>query len=368
MLQIKDIVNHLESLAPLCLQESYDNSGLLVGDDSKIITKILVCLDSTEGVVDEAIAKGCNLIIAHHPIIWGGLKRLTGKNESQRVVIKAIEHSIAIYACHTNLDKIQNGVNHKFAERLQLRNTQILKPELGLLKKLVTFVPVASLEEVRSALCLAGGGTIGNYDHCTYDTPGHGTFRGLEHGNPFVGEKGELHREPEHRLEILFPVYLQHKIMNALLVAHPYEAVAYDIYPLDNANHEFGMGMIGELENPMETADFLRFLKQQMHCNAVRFVNSNPERKISKVALCGGVGHFLLPEAIAQKADAFITSDIKYHEIMEAENHLLYADIGHYESEKYTMELFIELISQKFTNIALLFSENNINPVQYFIS
>lgn len=367
MPQIKDIIKHLAILAPPYVQESYDNSGLLVGDASLEVTKILVCLDSTETVIDEAIATGCNLVIAHHPIIWGKLKSLTGKNATERVVIKAIQHKIAIYACHTNLDKVFNGVNEKFAERLKLKNTRILKPETGYLKKLVTYVPKSHITEVSSAITAAGAGIIGNYDNCTFETKGTGTFRGNEKSKPFVGAKSEIHREAEIRLETVYPVYRQQEVLDALLEAHPYEEVAYDLYALENAHPRIGLGMIGELKKEMDSTDFLKFLKIQMQTNAIRFVNTNPDRKIRKVAVCGGVGHFLLAEAIRQGADAYITSDVKYHEMMEAENHLLYADIGHYESEKFTMELLIALISQKFTNIALLFSENNINPIQYFI-
>ena len=367
MPQIKDIIEHLERIAPPSLQESYDNSGLLVGDQAIEVNKILVCLDSTENVIDEAISKGCNLIVAHHPILWSGLKRITGKNVTERVVIKAIKNNIAIYACHTNLDKVQAGVNNKFAERLQLRKPKILKAEPGLLKKLVTFIPKTHLEIVRSAIFAAGAGAIGNYDNCSYENTGTGTFKGNAESNPFLGKKGELNKETEHRLETIFPSYLQTKVIEALIFAHPYEEVAYDIYSLDNKHQNVGSGMIGMLKKAMLANDFLKFVKVQMDTNSIRFVNSNPDRMIRKVAICGGVGHFLLKEAISQGADAYITSDVKYHEMMEAENHLLYADIGHYESEKYTMELFIELISQKFANIALLFSENNINPIQYFI-
>ncbi len=368
MLQIKDIIHHLELIAPPILQESYDNSGLLVGDDTKIISKILVCLDSTEAVIDEAITRGCNLIIAHHPIIWGGLKRITGKNATQRIVIKAIQHDIAIYACHTNLDKIHLGVNKMFAEKLQLQNTTILKPESGFLKKLVTYVPLSSLEKVRNALCDAGAGTIGNYDSCTFESKGTGTFKGNEDSKPFVGEKGKLQEEQEHRLESIFPIFLQNKIMEALHHSHPYEQVAFDIYPIENTHPQIGLGMIGDLEREMKVTDFLTHVKVKMNTNAIRFVNADPDRKIKRVAVCGGAGHFLLPDAIAKKADAYVSSDLKYHEMMEAENHLLYADIGHYESEKHIMELLIALISQKFANIAILFSEYNINPVHYFIS
>jgi dinuclear metal center YbgI/SA1388 family protein len=367
MHQIKDIINHLESIAPPSLQESYDNSGLLVGDAEAKVTKILVCLDTTESVMEEAIAKGCNLIVAHHPIIWGGLKRITGKNMMERVVMKAIKNDIAIYACHTNLDKVHQGVNSKFAERLQLQELKILKPEDDLLKKLVTYVPKTHLDIVRNAICAAGAGVIGNYDTCTYENEGTGTFKGNKNSNPYLGKKEELSKETEHRLETIFPAYLQQKITRALFSAHPYEEVAYDIYSLDNAHPMVGLGMIGELEKALTVHDFLKFVKVQMQAESIRFVNSDPYRMIKRVAICGGAGHFLLQEAISRGADAFITSDVKYHEMMEAENHLLYADIGHYESEKYTMELFIELISQKFSNIALLFSENNINPIQYFI-
>ncbi len=367
MPQIKDIVNHLEKIAPPSIQESYDNSGLLIGNAETEVSKILLCLDSTEAVLEEALAKGCNLIVAHHPIVWGGLKRITGKTVTERVVIKAIKNDIAIYACHTNLDKVHQGVNSKFAERLQLRRTKILKPEHGILKKIVTYIPKSHLEQVRDAIFTAGAGVIGNYDMCSYENAGTGTFKGNDNTNPYLGKKGEINFEPEHRLETIFPAYLQHKIVEALIYTHPYEEVAYDIYSLDNAHPRLGSGMIGNLKTGMKARDFLMYVKIHMQTNSIRFVNSNPDRLIKKVAICGGVGHFLLKEAIAQGAEAFITSDVKYHEMMEAENHLLYADIGHYESEKYTMELFIELISQKFANIALLFSENNINPIQYFI-
>ncbi len=367
MLQIKDIVNYLEAIAPPVLQESYDNSGLLLGNGETEISKILICLDSTEDVVDEAIAKGCNLIVAHHPIIWGGLKRINGKNMTERVVIKAIKNDIAIYACHTNLDKVKIGVNRKFAEKLQLKDLNILKPERGHLKKLVTYIPKTHLETLRTALSNAGAGALGNYDCCSFESTGTGTFRGNAESNPFIGQAGQLSHEIEHRLEVIFPVYLQHKIVEALKKNHPYEEIAYDIYALDNSFESVGLGMIGNLDSEMDVNTFLSWVKNCLQTNSIRFVNSQPHRKIKKVAVCGGVGHFLLRDAISLKADAYITSDVKYHEMMEVENHLLYADIGHYESEKYTMELFIELISQKFANIALLFSESNINPVQYFI-
>lgn len=367
MVQLKHITAHIEAVAPPSLQESYDNSGLLIGNPDMEITGVLTCLDSTEDVIDEAIARGCNLVLAHHPVIWGGLKRITGNSMTERVVEKAIKNDIAVYACHTNLDKVVSGVNAKFASKLGLLNPKILKPEGRHLKKLVVFVPNDHAEAVREAMNLAGAGVIGNYDACSYAVQGTGTFRGNEESNPFAGEPGTLHREPEVRLEVIVPAYLLHQVVQRMVSAHPYEEVAYDIYPTENIHPGIGLGMIGELPVAMPVTGFLEHLKAAMGLQSIRFVNADPGRQIKRVAVCGGAGHFLLRDAMRQQADAYITSDVKYHEIMEAEDRILYADIGHYESERYTMQTLMEIISQKFTNIALLFSERNINPVQYFI-
>jgi dinuclear metal center YbgI/SA1388 family protein len=366
MVKVKDIAALLEQVAPPSLQESYDNSGLLVGDPETEVSLILASLDCTEGVLDEAISKGCNMVLAHHPVIWGGLKRITGRTMTERVVRKAIKHDIALYACHTNLDKVIEGVNKKFAEKLGLKNLQILKPDKGDLRKLVTFIPKDHAEAVRKAVCEAGAGMIGKYDYCTFELPGEGRFRAGEGTNPYIGEQGKVHIEPEIRMETIFPVYRQSAILKALFSSHPYEEVAYDIYPLQNEYQDQGLGMMGELDQPLQPVAFLARVKQSMKTQSIRYYNSDPGRMISKVAICGGSGHFLLKDAISAGADAYITADVKYHEIMEADQSLLYADIGHYESEISTIELFMEIISQKFANIAILFSEGK-NPVQYFI-
>ncbi len=364
-MKIKELCNYLEDWAPLSYQESYDNSGLLVGDPNREIEGVLVSLDCTEEIVLEAISKGCNLIVSHHPIIFGGLKRLTGKNYVERTVIKAIENKIALYAIHTNLDNVPTGVNKKIADKLGLRNTSILAPKSGNLTQLVTYVPEHAAEDVRSALAKAGAGKLGNYSDCGFLSEGEGTFKALEGANPFVGEINKLQREKEIRLEMVFPSYLSSKIEAVLKQSHPYEEVAYSLFSLENKNNYLGSGIIGILEKPMNLNEFLPFLKDKMELDCVRYTQDTG-RKIEKVALCGGSGSFLLKNAIASKADIFITGDFKYHEFFDAENRIIIADIGHFESEHYTIELIVERIQEKFRNFAICKSTHNTNPINYF--
>ncbi len=365
MVQIKEIAEYLETIAPLALQESYDNAGLIVGDASAEVSSALVTLDVTEEVVDEAIAKKAGIIIAHHPVIFSGLKKLTGKNYVERTVIKAIKNNIAIYAAHTNLDAITGGVNSKICEKLGLLNCRILQPARGNLKKLVTFIPHEAAGKVREAVFAAGAGHIGNYDSCGYNLEGTGSFRGSESSNPYVGKKGEVHYEKEIRFETIFPGWKQEKIIRALISSHPYEEVAYDIYSLDNSYEKAGMGMIGELKEPMTETDFLALLKDKLQTGCIRHT-ALQNKPVSKVAVCGGSGSFLISDAIAAKADFFVTADVKYHQFFDAENKIVIADTGHYESEQFTKELFHELLTKKFTNFAIRFSEVNTNPIFYY--
>ena len=364
---VKDICALLEELAPPVLQESYDNSGLLVSCSDSEITKILLCLDSTENVVQEAIQKECQMIIAHHPIIWGGLKRITRKTNTERAIIKAIKSDISIYACHTNLDKVYQGVNQKFAEKLQLKNPKILCPEQNWLKKLVTFAPLADANKLREALFAAGAGNIGNYSECSFNMEGTGTFKAGKEARPHVGSIDTLHFENETRIEVVLPSWAEQNVLNALFSAHPYEEVAYYLQSLSNKHQQIGLGMIGELKKPMKEPEFLEFIKTALNLQSIRYQSYSEGTEIQTVAICGGSGHFLLKSAIAQGADAYITADVKYHEMQEAEGRLLYADIGHYESEIATTQIFAQEIRKKFANIALLFSENNINPIKYFL-
>jgi dinuclear metal center YbgI/SA1388 family protein len=364
-MQLATLLDYLETLAPPAFQESYDNSGLLTGNRSMTVSSALVTLDCTEAVVDEAIQKGCNLIIAHHPIVFSGIKKLNGNTYVERVVIKAIKNDIAIYAIHTNLDHVWNGVNAKIAERLGLKNTQILAPKSGLLRKLVTFCPLAQAEHVRHALFDAGAGVIGNYDACSFNVSGTGTFRGNERTNPYVGEKGQLHKEAEERIEVVYPAHLERAILRALDEAHPYEEVAYDIYDLKNAWALVGAGMIGEWEEAVSEEEFLRRVKAGLKTSCIRYTPL-AGKQVRRVALCGGAGSFLLPQALSAGADAFVTADFKYHEFFDAENRLIIADVGHYESEQFTKELIADALKQKFITFAVHLSEIHTNPISYF--
>jgi dinuclear metal center YbgI/SA1388 family protein len=363
-MKIKDITDYLETIAPLSYQESYDNSGLLVGDKNQTLKGALITLDVTEEVLDEAIAKKCNLIIAHHPIIFGGLKRLTGRNYVERIVIKAIKSNIALYAIHTNYDNVLSGVNAKIADKLGLTNTQILVPKKQLMRKLQTFVPVGDLERVSAAVFAAGGGNIGNYSQAGFSTSGVGTFKGNEKSKPAIGKANQLEKVEEMKFETIFPAYLENKIMSALLAAHPYEEVAYDIISLENKNQQVGSGLIGELKKPLKIMTFLKNLKKNMKTDCVRYT-APIGRMVQKVAVCGGAGSFLLGDALAAGADVFVTGDFKYHEFFSAENQLTIADIGHYESEQFTKDLILQHLSEKFPIIAAQISETNTNPIKY---
>lgn len=362
--QLKDIISELEKIAPPSYQESYDNAGLITGDDQWEAKGILICLDSTEEIIDEAIATGCNLVIAHHPIVFSGLKKINGKNFIERTIIKAIKNDIAIYAIHTNLDNVVKGVNKKICDKLFLKNSKVLLTKQGLLKKLVTFCPTADIEKVRKALFDAGAGNIGNYSECSFNVNGEGTFNGNSESNPYVGEKGKRHTENEIRIEMIFESIHEIRILSALKASHPYEEVAYDIYKLDNFYQKAGSGMIGELNNEKDEIEFLAFLKSVLMTPVVKHT-ALLHKKIKRVAVCGGAGFFLLKEAIKAGADIFVTSDIKYHQFFEADGKILLVDVGHYESEQFTSELLYETLKEIFPTFAIRLTKINTNPVNY---
>lgn len=364
-MKLRELTSYLEELAPLSLQESYDNSGLLVGDPEMEVSQALIALDCTEAVLDEAIRLGCNLVISHHPVVFKGLKRLTGSNYVERTVIKAIQHQIAIYAIHTNLDNVTGGVNSKIAEKLGLEERQILSPKKQLLRKLTVFVPLDHAENVRQALFDAGAGTVGDYDQCSFNVQGIGTFRAGEGTQPFVGVIGQQHQEQETRVEVVYPAYLQHKIISALYAVHPYEEVAYDIYTLENAHQQVGSGMVGQLPEPMNPIGFLQFLKDSLNAQVVRHT-ALPAKKVRKIAVCGGSGGFLLQDAIRAGADVFVTADYKYHEFFDADGKIVIADVGHFESEQFTQELLLEIIQKKFPTFAVRLTEIQTNPINYY--
>ncbi|PSL28419.1 Nif3-like dinuclear metal center hexameric protein [Dyadobacter jiangsuensis] len=362
---IKEILTELEKLAPLPYQEDYDNAGLLVGAPDTEVTGILFTLDITEDVVDEAVRKQCNLIVAHHPIIFKGLKKLNGKNYVERTVIKAIKNDIALYATHTNLDHVVGGVNWQIAKRLGLQNIKVLAPKKQLLNKLAFFCPVENTQEVLKALFEAGAGEIGEYSNCSFRSEGLGTFLPGDNANPVIGAQGQLETVKEHRVEIMLPSHMQAQVLRALRRAHPYEEVAYYMSALENENQEVGAGAIGELPEPMETADFLACLKNNMAAAVIKHTEPTNAR-ISRVAVCGGAGSFLLRNAVSAGADVYVTADYKYHEFFDAEGRIMICDIGHYESEVFTKNLLHDYISGKFSNFALCLSEISTNPVRYF--
>jgi len=364
-MKVAEIIQYLEECYPLALQESYDNSGLLYGRKEWEVTSVLVCLDAIESVIDEAIALGSNLVIAHHPIIFKGLKKITGANYVERVIEKCIQHKIALYAIHTNLDNHFQGVNREIANRLGLQNMKVLSPKKANLSKLVVFVPRESINQVDQAIFEVGGGKIGNYEECHFRAPGIGTFKPNRFANPTIGERGNRSNVEEFRVEYLVDNYNVSSILSAMNQAHPYEEVAYEIYPIQNENQHEGAGMIGILKNPMDEREFMNFLKIAFQCGVVRHT-TYLNKKISKVAVCGGSGSFLLTNAISQKADVLVSADFKYHEFFDAENRILIADIGHYESEQFTSKIIADKLKEKFTNFAIRLTEINTNPINYF--
>jgi dinuclear metal center YbgI/SA1388 family protein len=364
-MKIQDVINYLEGWAPLAYQEPYDNAGLLVGDVNSEVAGVLVCLDSTEAVIEEAKKKNCNLIVAHHPIIFSGLKSITGGTYIERALIKAIKNDIAIYAIHTNLDNVLTGVNKEISDRLGLENQTILSPKKSLFTKLSVFTPIEKAEQVRQAIFDAGAGKIGAYENCSFNMDGSGTFKPINEANPHIGEVGKVHEEPEVRIEVLVPNAGLGKVVSAMLDSHPYEQVAYDLVSLQNENQFVGSGMVGELVNSEDLMDFLKRVKDTFNSGIVRYTAPIGNNKIKKVAVCGGAGSFLLNAAVGVNADIFITADHKYHQFFDADNRIVIADIGHFESEQFTIDCIRRKLMEKFTTFAVHFTEVNTNPINY---
>ena len=364
-MKIIELTTYLESLVPIAIQEDYDNSGLIIGDHEQEINGVLICLDVTEEVLVEAIRNNCNMVIAHHPLIFHGIKKLTGTDLVQRLTITAIKENIAVYAIHTNLDNALEGLNAFLCYKIGLRNCRILSPKKGLLNKLVTFCPEKFADQVRGALFEAGAGQIGNYDSCSYNLKGEGTFKALENANPFVGKLHDLHFENELRIEVIFPFYLEKKIVHSLKTAHPSEEVAYDIYPLKNDFHEVGAGIKGEFENEIGLIELFDKIKALTGLPVIRHTLVKI-KKVKKIALCTGSGSFLIQEAINANVDVFLTSDLKYHDFFLPVNNMCLADIGHYESEQVVKEWIYSILIEKFSNFAIFISKINTNPVNYY--
>ena len=363
-MKLSKIVTFFNEIAPEKLQEAYDNSGLLIGDAKSEISKALISLDVTSDVIDEAISNNCNLIIAHHPMIFKPIKKLTGGNLTEKLIVKAIKNDIAIYAIHTNLDNISNGVNDILAKKINLKNTQILAPSSSKLNKIVCFCPIQHAEQVRNAMFDAGAGHIGNYDNCSFNLEGKGSFRALDNSKPFVGKKGEIHLETEIRIETVVPDFKINQVVKNMIKAHPYEEVAYDIYVLENQSLITGAGMIGELDEEIEIRDFLLKVKQKLNTPHLRH-NKLLDKKVKRIAICGGSGSFLINRAHAKGADVYITGDIKYHEFFDHQDEMTIVDAGHYETEQFTKELISSFLIENFPNFAVQISETKTNPVSF---
>lgn len=364
-MKIAEIINYLETIAPPAFQEEYDNAGLLTGSASWECTGAIATLDATEEVILEAKEKNCNLVIAHHPIIFRGLKKINGKNYIEKAVIAAIKNDIAVYAIHTNLDNVLQGVSGKMAEMIGLQNVRILSYKNNTLKKLFTFVPIESAEDVRKAIFNAGGGNIGKYSQCSFNMDGTGTFMAKEGADPYIGEVGKPTTTKEMKIEVIFPAYLEGPVVNAMLEAHPYEEVAYDVVALGNFYQYAGSGVVGELAEPMEEKAFLTRLKEVFNLQVVRHTPLTG-RPVKKVAVCGGAGSFLITTALGTGADFYITGDVKYHEFFDANGRMVIADIGHFESEQFTIDLMHDVLLQNFPTFAVLKSGVKTNPVNYF--
>ena len=364
MIHVKDVLKVIEGFAPLSLQESYDNAGLIVGNENNPADSALLTVDITEDVIEEAVRKKINLIIAHHPIIFNGLKKITGRTYVERCVIKAIKNNISIIAVHTNIDSVISGVNKKICDKIGLTDIKILDEKNNFLAKLVTFIPSDYVDKVREAIFNAGAGYIGNYDNCGFNVEGIGSFRAGDNSNPFVGKIGETHYENEVRFETVFPAYLKNKIIGAMLQSHPYEEVAYDIYPLLNDYSSAGSGMVGKLKEPAQEEEFLKRIKKIFKAKCIKHTKLSG-KTIEKVAVCGGSGSFLLNNAIACGANIFISADFRYHQFFDADDKIIIADIGHFESEQYTTEIFYDVLTKNLTNFAAHFSEINTNPINY---
>ncbi|SHJ36348.1 Nif3-like dinuclear metal center hexameric protein [Flavobacterium haoranii] len=364
-MELHKILSVLEEMAPLQYAEDFDNVGLLVGNPNDNITGVLVCHDALENVIDEAIEKKCNLVVCFHPILFSGIKKITGKNYVERAILKAIKNDIAIYAVHTALDNHKKGVNKIFCDALGLTNTKTLVPKANYIKKLVTYTISENAEKLRNALFDAGAGKIGNYEDCSFNSKGIGTYLGNEESNPEIGERFEFVENEEVKIEVTFEKHLETKILKALFKNHVYEEVAYEIYSLDNLHQNIGLGMVGEFDTALTETDFLKFVKEKMQCGGIRH-SAFTGKTVKKVAVLGGSGSFAIKQAIASGADAFLTADLKYHQFYEAEGKLLLADIGHFESERFTKNYIVDYLKEKITNFAIILSEVNTNPVQYF--
>ena len=363
---ISEFIRQLSTKIRFSYAEDFDNVGLLCGRPEQELRGVLVCHDALESVVQEAIEKGCNCIVAFHPIIFSGLKSITGKSYVERAVMLALENKIAIIAVHTAWDNDFYGVNHGIAKALGLRHLQVLIPKKDALSQLRFFVPVEAAEQVRSAIFATGAGTIGQYADCSFNIHGTGTFLPLEKASPAYGEVGTWEQVSEMEVQILVENWQLPAAIQAMKDAHPYEEVAYYVTSLRNENHHAGLGQFGLLDEEMSAQEFLSECRAVFDVPVIR-TSSHFTGRIRKVAVLGGSGASGISAAKKLGCDAYVSSDFKYHDFFQGDENFLLADVGHFESERFVSQQLADVISNILPTFAVLKSETKTNPVNYFL-
>ncbi|MBW7888510.1 MAG: Nif3-like dinuclear metal center hexameric protein [Bacteroidetes bacterium] len=368
-MNVSDFITAFEKVVPPAIAWKGDNVGLQIGKPENKISSILLALDVTLEVVHEAIAKKANLIVTHHPLLFHPLKRISPDSRAGAIAMKIIEHNISLYAAHTNLDSVKNGVNFALGKKLGLKNLAVLSPVKESLTKIAVFVPLTHVEAVAEAMHSAGAGMFSKYDLCSFRTKGTGTFRGMNNASPYIGKVGMTEKVEEARIEMLCEHWKLSSVLRAMIKAHPYEEVAYDIYPLENMNSEYGLGAVGTLSNALSVNEFLRYISHVLKTPSLRYTPGNKKTKIKTVALCGGSGAEFIPNALAAGAEAFITADLKYHTFQEYEDRILLIDAGHFETEHIVLDSLRNIIQHIVGKACTIYkTKKNTNPVHYYTS
>lgn len=359
---IKEVTQFLESRFPLYLQEDFDNCGVQCGNVNNEISGAMVCFEMTEKIIDEAISKNCNLVISHHPLILKrGITKIVPSDRVGAMICKALANNMVLYSMHTNIDSGEGGGNDVFAEKLGLSDVKVMAPVKGLYRKLVVNVPAEHSEKLKEALFKIGCGQQGNYQKCSYSTLGKGQFEPNGEAKPFIGTQNNLEKVEEERIEMIYPAYLQHAVIQAIYENHPYEEPAFDLFSLENTERKVGLGRIGELPEEMDCKEFFSYLKEKLNLEHLRYCGDEG-KKIRRVAVCGGGGAGFIDTAIALNADAYVSGDFKYHDFFKSHSGTVLVDIGHYEGECFIKNIIFNLLKEKFTTFAVLSSEfENLN-------
>lgn len=360
-----DIAGFMEEFAPTFLAEDWDNVGLLVGSRSQEVRRVLVCLEVSAKVVEEAVSKKIDLILSHHPMIFKGLKRIVADDFSGGLLYKLIRNNIGVYSAHTNLDVTDHGINEHLADIMGLKNAKNLNPyQSEDLYKVVVFVPERDVDRVREAMCSAGAGWLGNYSDCTFMTKGTGTFKPLEGTHPYIGTQGTLEKVDEYRLETVVPKSRMGCVISAMLKAHPYEEVAYDTYLLKLKGKEYGLGKYGSLEVPMSFDAFVRHVKNKLNISTVRLIGQPPKEVQTAAVFCGAFDDNF-SAVVRNRIDVLIAGDVKHHTAFDmAAAGICVIDAGHFATERIMVPHLTEILSKKFPELEVIASEVEEDPIK----